>query len=364
MRVMVIHPGHGFATHDVYTGLVAGLASCGADVIPYRLDGALDVTLGLYGLAQTHAPPLASHFDPYATASFAALGFAINKEVDWVLAVTGQNVHFTLIAALKKVGIKTALLCTESPYLTLIRERHDAALYDVVFTNDKNACRMFGKPAHYLPAAYNPAVHRPDGTRAEHSADVFFVGTGFPERQALIGGVDWSGIDLQLAGTLWDGNENNEVLLRRLMDNEQAAAHYRAAKINLNIHRTTADYHAGQHIGIGQAYSLGPRAYEIAACGGFQLMDDSRPEARDVFGASLCTFQAGNSADLERQIRLFLADPDMCRQYAQAQHEAVKPHTWHARGARVLDIFDGTRAGVSLQPTFTQEYPSWQPNTA
>jgi spore maturation protein CgeB len=193
---------------------------------------------------------------------------------------------------------------------------------------------------------------------------VFFVGTGFPERQALIGGVDWSGIDLKLAGTLWDGNENNEVLLRRLMDNEQAAAHYRAAKINLNIHRTTADYHGGQHIPVGQAYSLGPRAYEIAACGGFQLMDDSREEARDVFGETLCTFQSGDSADLGRQIRYFLAHPGVREAIARGQHEAVLPHTWHARSARVLDIFDGTRAGVSLQPTFTQEHPSWQPNTA
>jgi hypothetical protein len=60
MRIMVIHPGHGFSTADVFTGLCAGLAANGAEVIPYPLDAALDVNLALYGVAQMHAPALAA----------------------------------------------------------------------------------------------------------------------------------------------------------------------------------------------------------------------------------------------------------------------------------------------------------------
>ncbi len=350
MRVMVIAPGHGFSTLDVHTGVCAGLTACGADVIPYPLDAALDVNLAMYGMAQVHAPLLAASFDPYAVAAHAIIGRAIWREVDCVLAVTGQNVHFGAIGTLRKAGILTALLCTESPYLTIERERFDAAHYDVVFTNDKNATHLFGKPAHYLPAAYNPAVHRTDGPRAANAPDVFFVGSGFEERKALFAGVDWTGIDFRCSGTLWDGNADTDTILSRLMDNEQAATYYRAAKINLNHHRTTKDYHSGQHLPNGAAYSLGPRAYEIAACGGFQLIDDSREEAQEVFGTSLATYRAGDSADLERQVRFWLAHPQERTTLAAAQCAAVHSHSWTARAGVVLDTL--------------REHLSWQPSTA
>lgn len=350
MRIMVVHPGHGFSTHDVFTGLCAGLTACCADVIPYPLDAALDVNLAIHAIAQEHAPTVASHFDPYAVAAHAIIGRAIWRECDAVLAVTGQNLHFGAVGTLKKAGILTALLCTESPYLTIERERFDAANYDVTFTNDRNAVHLFGIPAVYLPAAYNTNVHYADGPHATDAPHVFFVGSGFPERKNLFAGVDWSGINFRCSGTLWDGDDDTDTILSRLMDNETAASYYRASPINLNHHRTTMDYHSGQHLALGVAHSLGPRAYEIAACGGFQLMDDSRPEAREVFGESLATYRAGDSKDLEKQVRYWLANPSERARVAAAQHAAVQAHSWTARAGVVLDSL--------------QERIQWQPSMA
>jgi spore maturation protein CgeB len=134
------------------------------------------------------------------------------------------------------------------------------------------------------------------------------------------------------------------------MSNEQAATYYRAAKINLNHHRTTMNYHSGQHLANGVAYSLGPRAYEIAACGGFQLMDDSRTEAREVFGTSLATYRTGDSADLGKQVRYWLAHPDERSDMAAAQHAAILSHSWTARAGAVLDTL--------------QEHSTWRPSMA
>lgn len=342
MRIMVIEPGHSHSTKDVHTGLCAGLRACGADVIEYPLMAALEVNQGMHALAETHAPELARAFDPYAVAAHAIIGRAIWREVDAVIAVTGQNLHFGAVGTLRKAGILTALLCTESPYLTLERERYDAQAYDVVFTNDKSAVGLFNNPAVYLPAAFHKGIHTQDGPRAS-SCDVFFVGTGFPERHALINGVDWAGITLHLSGTLWGETH-------RLMDNTEAAAYYRSAAICLNHHRTTRDYTGGQHIPNGAAYSIGPRAYEIAACGGFQLMDDSREEARHVFGGALATYRAGDSADLERAIRFWLSHPEERRAMAVEQHRLIQSHSWDARARLVLDTL--------------QEHPAWQPNMA
>lgn len=346
MRIMVIHPGHGFSTADVFTGLCDGLEACGADVIRYPLDAALDVNLAMHGLAEVHAPQVAAHFDPYAVAAHAIVGRAIWREVDAVIAVTGQNLHFGAVGTLRKAGILTALLCTESPYLTMERERFDAQYYDVVFTNDRNATHLFGKPAVYLPAAYNPRIHQMEGTQVDSPPDVFFVGSGFAERKALFSGVDWTGINFRCSGTLWDGDEDTDTILSRLMDNETAATYYRSALINLNHHRTTMDYHSGQHVAEGAAYSVGPRAYEIAACGGFQLIDDSRPEAREVFGASLASYRAGDSGDLERQVRWWLAHPQERAQFAAAQHACIKPHSWTARAKEVLTVLSERVVGA------------------
>jgi spore maturation protein CgeB len=129
------------------------------------------------------------------------------------------------------------------------------------------------------------------------------------------------------------------------MDNTEAAAHYRSVPICLNHHRTTRDYGSGQHI--DRAYSLGPRAYEIAACGGFQLMDASRPEAEEVFGGSLVTYR--DSEDLERQIHYWLAHPAERAAKAAAQHAHILAHSWTARAGAVLDVL--------------QEH-LWQPSTA
>jgi hypothetical protein len=343
MRIMVIHPGHSHSTADVFTGLCAGLEACGAEVIPYPLDAALDVNQKARALLDEHDPEIAPAFDPYAVSAHAIIGRAIWREVDCVIAVTGQNLHFGAVGTLRKAGILTALVCTESPYTTLERERYNAAHYDVIFTNDKAAVGLFDKPAVYLPAAYNPTIHTVDGPRAPDAPDVFFVGSGFPERHALINGVDWEGITLHLSGALWGER-------RRLMDNAEAATYYRAASISLNHHRTTRDYAGGLHIPANSAYSLGPRAYEIAACGGFQLMDDSRPEAREVFGGSLATYRAGDSADLERQIRYWLAHPSERTLVAAAQHAAILSRSWTARAGAVLDTL--------------KEHPAWQPSMA
>jgi spore maturation protein CgeB len=350
MRIMVVHPGPAFSVADVYTGLCAGLEACGVEVIPYPLDAALDVNLAMHGIAQIHAPEVAASFDPYAVAAHAIIGRAIWREVDAVIAVTGQNLHFGAVGTLRKAGILTALLCTESPYLTLERERFDAVHYDVVFTNDKAATHLFGTPAVYLPAAFNKTIHTKEGKKAEHAPDVFFVGSGFPERKELFGGVDWSGINFLCTGTLWDGDEDTQTILSRLMSNEEAAAYYRSVPIALNHHRTTMDYSSGKHIPQGVAYSVGPRFYEIAACGAFQLIDDSRPEAQAVLGASLATYRAGDPSDLERQIRWWLAHPDERRAYAEAQHLAIQPHSWNERARLVLATL--------------QEHPKWQPSMA
>jgi spore maturation protein CgeB len=223
----------------------------------------------------------------------------------------------------------------------------------VVFTNERKHQGRFPHTRYveYLPMAYNPAVHTPGEAEADLASDVLFIGTGFPERKDLLNAVDWAGIDFKLMGGFWDteGAIEGRATLNPtgVVQNAESVRYYRSALVNLNLHRTTTIYGDTAHIAPGEAESLGPRAYELAACGAFQLIDDSRSELVDVFGDALPTFRAWDSGDLGRQVRHYLKRPDARARHVRAALEAVRPHTWHARAGQMLNTL--------LNWTFTED---------
>lgn len=341
--VAIIEPGAEFSTIDVATGLRAGIEAQGVKVVTYPLN----INLQMYSLFASWADAeqiVNKDIDPFLLAQRGVVDFCVHYDVDAVIAVHGANLHpmapLTLrkLAYQKKKPFPVALLVTESPY-QLTEDVRIASAFDVVFVNEKNAVPHFKNARkHYLPHAYNPRVHKPGEPDWSKTCDAFFIGTAFEERKRLFEGVDWGGIEFTKLGFGWDGFDKEDVLRPRdVRKNADVAGWYRSARININQHRTTKMLDTG-HIEDGAAYSIGPRAYEIAACGGFQLCDDARPEYYEVFGDSAVTYKAGDSADLARQVKYWLAHPDERAAYARAQHAAVQPHSWHARAADVLNI--------------------------
>lgn len=347
MRIMVIHPGDSFSTSDVYDGLVDGLRANGVEVIESRLDHGLDVFSTAVHLLKEQI----DHLPDWATDAFALLAPRIIAQALWlrpdhVIAVTGLKLHYSVPLTLRKNGVPCTLLCTESPYSPL--EQEICRFYDHVFTHERAALPLFaGHPSvTYLPHAYNPARHMPGPAESDKAVDLYFVGTAFAERKALLGGVNWSGMCAEIQGAMWDQEAQTltpELVRSGAVDpwrgvqaNADVVCWYRSAAINLNHHRTTTEFGSGEHIGIA-AESLGPRAYEIAACGGFQLCDDSRSELGEIFGDSVPTYRYGDSADLERQIRAWLADPVRRSEQAALAQQLVAPHNWSLRAAQLLE---------------------------
>lgn len=337
----------------MYVGLVAGLRAGGVLTHEARLDSVLawyQAAIGRGVAAGRFLPDLAEratvvnqggeggfNVSAFASAPITRGVLLIDPRPDWAVVVSGTAYNVADVGILRRAGIRTALLCTESPYFAaweVAIGRH----YDLVFTNDR-ACvapyRAAGLNAHYLPHAYHPAVHTPDGP-AEGACDVRFVGSLFGERKALFEAADLSGLDARLGGL--DPDAPHAEAVAGVVPNERTAALYRGAKVVLNPHRTTAQHGDGSRIAPGSAESLGPRAYEIAACGAFQLMDDGRPEARDLFGASLATYRADDPGDLARQVRRWVADDAGRGAMARAQRAAVRPHSWPNRARELMDV--------------------------
>jgi spore maturation protein CgeB len=348
-RIMVIAPGHAFSTLDVFRGLCAGLTANGCEVLPFPLHDTLESMDLIIGAAKHVgiAPPR-GYPDPVLLASAGIPGLVMARQPDWVIVIHGQNIPPTIPVTLQRGGYPTALLCTESPYQTAQFERDRAQHYAVVLTTERAAPALFTQNApgtvHYLPHAYDPAVHTPDGPRAA-PCDVFLCGTRYPERAALLDGVDWSGIAFRDMTLHYQSGETAPEVLAQVRANADVATHYRSARISLNAHRASVDFTSGATIAPGSAESLNPRAYEIPACGGFML-SDARAELADVFGASVPTY--ASSADLERLIRYYLAHEDERQALAAQQHAAVARHSWTRRAADLLTLLAAHAASVPL----------------
>jgi spore maturation protein CgeB len=333
-RVYVIHPGVNFSTSDVYTGLCAGLKAHGVEVVEGRLDEAVAFQTMLYEAGQAAGVVTPGKLNITTFASPYIVQHAIASEPDAVICVSAHNFNIASARTLRLAGLRTAVIMTESPYFASF-ERQMAPAYAHVFTNERKCATgayFDHKSVHYLPHAYNPDVHRPEGPKVEPAPDVVFIGSLFEERARLFGNVDWDGVNFVRRGYAPGQVEQD------IVDNQESAAYYRSVKINLNHHRTTTEFGSGEHIKQGTAQSLGPRAYEIAACGGFQLCDDSRAELQEVFRGMLPTYVAGDSADLSDKLRFYLEHDDLREDLARSQWECVQPHSWTARAKQVLEV--------------------------
>lgn len=345
MRLLLVHPGASFSTHDVFVGYRDALRRAGVEVVEYALDGRIEVA----ALFLRTAWKRARRYDPATEKPTAAdaiylagqgiLERALSHQVDWVIVVSAMYLAPDFLVLARRAGLKVAVLLTESPYDDAPQARI-AALVDLAWTNEETSVRRLRQAnpnVHYLRHAFDPARHDaglPVGDDVP-AHDVVFVGTGFQERIETLAAIDWSGIDLGLYGT-WDLLGSRHRLRRFIrggvIGNDEANALYRRAKVGLNLYRRSMGF--GRDVPrVDVAWSLNPRALELAASGCFQVQDD-RPEVHQVFGGLAPVWS--DVRDLEWQLRHYLDHPQERQRIAAAMRAAVAGETFDARAARML----------------------------
>lgn len=358
MRVLLVGAGAGFSTKDVETGIYDALQAAGVDVRLYLLDRR--ITLSLRWLSTLwrsggRKPEYRPGWpDAIYQAGIGALEMALRFQVDWVLAVSAMYFHPDVLEMMRRAGIRTSVVFSESPYDDE-KQARVAELVDVCWTNERTSVpylRQFNPNTFYLRAAYDPSRHSPEGGGPHRalatvandmtgagedvpSHDVVFVGSGFQERIDLLSAVDWTGIDLGLYG-MWTllppRHKLRKYLKGGITDNDRTAALYRAAKIGLNLHRTSREY-AVNASHIDHAESMNPRAYELAACGVFHV-SDVRAEINETFCGMLPTFSSPDT--LGWLVRSYLEIPGARDARAEQVRELIEPHTFAARAAQIL----------------------------
>jgi len=340
LTVLIVYPGHAIATVDIAVGYSNALKRLGHQVVEFVYHEQLAFYgQALRGWAEMQPGFVYPQSAPLVLASQQVAPLLLNTAPDVVLVVGGMVLHRSAWQYCDQLGIPVALLLTESPYMDAQQARIVAqSPVALTFTNDYASVDVLrtatGKRIEYLPHSFDATRHYPGPSG--HETDLFFYGTIWPERARLLEQVRaWAcrqdGWRVDIDGVTkgedgqWDGQPRT---------NAQLTDAYRGARIALNHHRTIASKEGGTETHIVQAYSLGPRAYEIAACGAFQLCDDTRPELAAVFGDSVPTYH--DAADLCAKVAHYLTHEDERRALARLALQRVQGCSFERRAQDIL----------------------------
>lgn len=343
MRISLIYPGETWSTFDVARGYETALRALGHEVSVFDYHTQLAFYHQYLGWLSREK---GMAFPPDAAGVLASERVAIeviDRLPDVVLIVKGMNLHRRGYELLYRLGIPRVLILTECPYnddeqWTILEKGH----INLAFANDQvsvYALRTAGVRVLYLPHSFDPQRHCKRAVGPEMQTDVFFHGTIWPERDELFAQLDLGAYKAHISGVrpgfLVNAKRftisDRDTIVDQVVDNDELALWYSGARIVLNPHRTVKT--AGDHIGRDEAWSLGPRAYEVAACGAFQITDERR-ELREVFGDCVPTYT--DAADLQRKIEYYLAHDDERQAMADEAHTRVQQCTFEHRAREIL----------------------------
>jgi len=330
-RALLVHPGPEFSVADVHNGWVKGLTALGVQVREFNLNERLNFYSNAYLL--TTEGKYVRALDGPASVEVAAQHLR-SACYDWwpdvVIVTSGFYIPEFVLEVMRARNHRLVALFTESPYED-DRQLSQAASYDLVLLNDPTNLEKFQAvtDALYVPHAYDPEVHYCDGSPRD--LDAVFVGTGFPSRADYLRRVDWSDVDLTLAGN-WQntgpelerfvGHDLSECLL-----NADTADLYRRAVTSFNLYRTESNRPE-----LSDGWAMGPREVELAACGVW-FARQSRPESDDVF-PMLPTFDSPE--ELGEMLRWALAHPAERDTATLAAREAIADRSFVANAKTLL----------------------------
>jgi spore maturation protein CgeB len=259
-----------------------------------------------------------------------------------VLVILGNQLSPKTVQSLRARTRAPVVCWCQDQMTTLGRQYLIGSHYDAVFVKDRYLQDLFSRlirstPFLYLPEACNPRVHRPVNLTADdrrrYGCDVMMAGTLYYYRQEILAALH--AFDVRVYG-----NRPGWLLERltarhagrEIVGDEKARAAC-AARVALNtLHYAEVD-------------ALNCRAFELAGCGAFQLID-SKAVLREHFrpGEEIESFSTVE--ELAEKVRYYTGHPDRALAIAQAgQRRAYREHTYEQRLAEILRVAGLAGAG-------------------
>jgi spore maturation protein CgeB len=201
--------------------------------------------------------------------------------------------------------------------------------------------------AMYLPAAADEEAFAPGPGDRRFSSKVSLMGAGYPNRLKIMESAAkaWSKAgqapeELKIYGSGWERAPKS--LAKHLFEGgrrvsaEECALIYRSTEVSLNIH-------SGPGPGFDpEGLFVNPRTFEVAAAGGFQIVD-SRPLLPGLFPEGQLT-TIGDPSELSEAVFAALKDPERRRAQAQAARKTtLSKHLYRHRLEAVLKELGGLK---------------------
>ncbi len=265
---------------------------------------------------------------------------AADFKPDLILALAQAPLGIEVIQKLRSLNVPIGFWFVED-FRSLEYWKDIGGHYDYFFAiQDKEFSSEFQSREwnnfYYLPQACCPDVQKPlalsEEERGQYEADLSFMGAAYYNRvQSFPRLMDF---DCKIWGTGWE----KYPLFKQILQNngertseEECVKIYNSAKINLNLH--SSSFHEGCN---PQGDFVNPRTFEIAACSGFQLVDE-RSELADMFdvGEEIIAFK--DVEDLKSKIQYYLDHQEERDQVAaKSRARVLREHTMEHRMVEML----------------------------
>jgi glycosyltransferase involved in cell wall biosynthesis/spore maturation protein CgeB len=316
------------------------------------------IVLGIEAALRSHAAigqvARVEYKDLVATAS--------EGSYDLLLAVDGENIVTELIVAVR-THVKWAVLWTfDDPYERKTTTQI-AELFDLIFTNDEGSVDHYPNGTTHLPLAASPALDE-RAVRAsdtDYLYDVSFIGSAWPNRVSTL-----RALQRRLPHLKWrivlSYSEHLPRLPLNMPDSSYvgSVSHFdfveiaNRSRINLTLHREFSG--DGE---LARAVTPGPRIFELALAGSFQLVDTANMNIAPYYvtGREIDTFHDVDCC--AEKIHLYLKLAHRRIEMATAAHAATRSR--HLYEHRVSDIIAKLpslpSARVIQQPISATEKP-------
>jgi spore maturation protein CgeB len=253
-----------------------------------------------------------------------------------ILVVLGNQLSPKTMALVRKLT-KASIVCwCQDQMTTLGRQFLLACEYDAVFVKDRYMHDLFSRMIrstqfHYLPEACNPRMHRPleitEKDREIYSCDVTIAGTLYYYRQEILRQLakEMDGIHIKIWGAKpeWLQDRLPGRYMGRYVHGDEKVRAALCAKICLN----TLHY--------GEVNGLNCRAFELAGCGGFQMMTRV-PVLADHFVPEVEVATFGDVDELLEKTAYYLRNP--AEAAGIAERGRLRAHRDHTYEHRLRDI--------------------------
>jgi spore maturation protein CgeB len=337
LRVMIVNPVYGGSLPTAHH-CAGALKNMGHEVATVDCEAFEQGFFSLKGVTQNpdNSEILSRNFMNFMGEIAAAK--AAEFQPDLVLALAQAPLTPDAIQKLRALEVPVVFWFVED-FRTLPYWKEIASSYDHIFTlqtgtfHDELRSNEV-RDCYHLPQACFPDIHKSlnDTETDVYKADVSFMGAAYHNRvQSFPRLMD---LDFKIWGEGW----NLESPLGRHVQNnnkristEETIKIYNAAKINLNLHSST--YHYGIN---PDGDFVNPRTFEIAACQGFQLVDN-RKELSRMFkvGEEIIAFDTLDQ--MREQIDYYLLRPDERRTIALNSYQRIlREHTMEHRMQELL----------------------------